>query len=53
MIDGDLFIGHHGGVTTRTVPLIDQTTAPCCEPLSAGRLSADDATAFLQRGKPN
>ncbi len=39
------------GVTTRTLPLIDGTAAPCCEPISAGRLSADDATALARRLK--
>lgn len=52
MIDGYRFIGHHGGVTTtRTLPLLDQATTPCCEPLSAGRLDADQATALARRLK--
>lgn len=51
MIDGDRFIGHHGGVTTRALPLIDQTTAACCEPLSGGRLDAEQATALARRLK--
>ena len=51
MIDGDLFIGHDRGVTTRTLPLLDQPTAPCCEPLSAGRLDAEQATALARRLK--
>jgi ArsR family transcriptional regulator, arsenate/arsenite/antimonite-responsive transcriptional repressor len=43
--------GTMGGVTTRTLPLIDQTPVPCCEPLSAGRLGADDAIALARRLK--
>ena len=51
MIDGDLFIGHDRGVTTRTLPLLDQPTAPCCEPLGSGRLDAEQATALARRLK--
>ena len=43
--------GTMGHVTTRTLPLIDQTPTPCCEPLSAGRLGADDAIALARRLK--
>jgi ArsR family transcriptional regulator, arsenate/arsenite/antimonite-responsive transcriptional repressor len=51
MIDGDQSVGHHGNVTTRALPVIDQPAAPCCEPLGAGRLDADQATALAQRLK--
>jgi ArsR family transcriptional regulator len=51
MIDGGQFVGHHGDVTTRTLPVIDQTTTPCCEPLGAGRLGAEQATGLAQRLK--
>jgi ArsR family transcriptional regulator len=43
--------GTIGGVTTRTLPLIDDAAVPCCEPLSSGRLSADDATALARQLK--
>ncbi|MGH3478811.1 MAG: metalloregulator ArsR/SmtB family transcription factor [Nocardioidaceae bacterium] len=38
-------------MTTRTLSLIGQTTAPCCEPLAAGRLDAEQATALARRLK--
>jgi ArsR family transcriptional regulator, arsenate/arsenite/antimonite-responsive transcriptional repressor len=51
MIDGDQFIGHHGDVTTQALPIIEQTTSPCCEPFAAGLLEAEQATALAQRLK--
>jgi ArsR family transcriptional regulator, arsenate/arsenite/antimonite-responsive transcriptional repressor len=51
MIDGHQFIGHHGDVTTQVLPVIEQTKSPCCEPLDAGRLGAEQATALAQRLK--
>jgi ArsR family transcriptional regulator, arsenate/arsenite/antimonite-responsive transcriptional repressor len=51
MIDADQFVGHHGDVTTRALSIVDQPTTPCCEPLDAGRLGADQATALAQRLK--
>jgi ArsR family transcriptional regulator, arsenate/arsenite/antimonite-responsive transcriptional repressor len=51
MIDSDQFIGHHGDVTTHALPVIDQPTAPCCEPLDAGRLGAEQATSLARRLK--
>ena len=40
-----------GDVTTRVLPVIDQPTAPCCEPLDAGRLGVEQATALARRLK--
>jgi ArsR family transcriptional regulator len=40
-----------GDVTTRTLPVIDQTTTPCCVPLGAGRLGSDQATGLARRLK--
>ena len=52
MIDGHRFVRHHEGVTpTRTLPLIDETTTPCCEPLGSGRLDAEQATELARRLK--
>jgi ArsR family transcriptional regulator, arsenate/arsenite/antimonite-responsive transcriptional repressor len=51
MIDGSQFIGHHGSVTTRTLPLVEQTTAPCCEPLGSGRLDIAQAAALARQLK--
>lgn len=52
MIDGGRSIRHYGGVTTtRVLPLVDQPEAPCCEPIGAGRLGAEQATALAQRLK--
>jgi ArsR family transcriptional regulator len=52
MIDGHQFVGHHGNVTTtRTLPVIDDTAAPCCEPLGSGRLDTEQATGLARRLK--
>jgi ArsR family transcriptional regulator len=52
MIDGGQFVRHDGCVTTtRTLPLLDQSAEPCCEPLGIGRLSADQANALARRLK--
>jgi ArsR family transcriptional regulator, arsenate/arsenite/antimonite-responsive transcriptional repressor len=45
-------VRQHGGVTTsRTLPLLDQTAEPCCEPIGSGRLDADQATGLARRLK--
>jgi ArsR family transcriptional regulator, arsenate/arsenite/antimonite-responsive transcriptional repressor len=51
MIDAGQCMGHDGGVITRTLPLLDDATAPCCEPLSSGRLDAQQANALARRLK--
>ena len=51
MIDGHRFVRHHGNVTTRALPVIDQAAVPCCEPLGAGRLDAEQAAALARRLK--
>jgi ArsR family transcriptional regulator len=52
MIDACRFVRHDGRVTTtRTLPLVDGATEPCCEPLGTGRLSADQATELARRLK--
>jgi ArsR family transcriptional regulator, arsenate/arsenite/antimonite-responsive transcriptional repressor len=51
MIDGHRFARHHGDVTTRALPVIDQAAVPCCEPLGAGRLGAEQAAALARRLK--
>ena len=37
--------------TRTTLPLVDRAAEPCCEPLGAGRLSTDQATALAGRLK--
>lgn len=37
--------------TTRVLPVLDQPTAPCCDPIGAGRLGADEANALARRLK--
>jgi ArsR family transcriptional regulator, arsenate/arsenite/antimonite-responsive transcriptional repressor len=51
MIDGDRFVGHHGVVTTRTLPVLDNPATPCCDPISEGPLDAEQADALSGRLK--